>query len=105
MTGPWRLTRASSIIQAIEELLQTATAQHRDGKFAEARGLYRQVLAQAPAHTLALYRSGLLELQDGHPGTALELVERAIAADANEPRYQFVLGQALQALAPLGQGD
>jgi len=92
------LTRASSIIQAIEELLETATAQHRDGKFAEARGLYRQLLAQAPAHTLALYRSGLLELQDGHPDTALALVERAIAAEANEPRYQFVLGQALQAL-------
>jgi protein O-GlcNAc transferase len=92
------LTRASSIIQAIEELLETATAQHRDGKFAEARGLYRQLLAQAPAHTLAIYRSGLLELQDGHPETALALVERAVAAEANEPRYQFVLGQALQAL-------
>jgi protein O-GlcNAc transferase len=92
------LTRTISIIQAIEKLLETATAHHRAGKFAEARHAYRQVLAQAPAHTLALYRSGLLELQDGHPDTALALVEQAIAADANEPRYQFVLGQALQAL-------
>jgi predicted O-linked N-acetylglucosamine transferase (SPINDLY family) len=89
---------AISIIQAIDKLMETATAQHREGKFAEARGLYRQVLAQAPAHTLALYRSGLLELQDGHPDTALALVEQAIAADAKEPRYHFVLGQALQAL-------
>jgi tetratricopeptide (TPR) repeat protein len=54
------------------------------------------VLAQAPA--LALYRSGLLELQDGHPDAALALVEQAIAAGADEPRYQFVLGQALQVL-------
>jgi protein O-GlcNAc transferase len=92
------LTRTISIIQAIEKLLETATVHHRAGKFAEARRAYRQVLAQAPAHTLALYRSGLLELQDGHPDTALALVEQAIAADANEPRYQFVLGQALQAL-------
>jgi predicted O-linked N-acetylglucosamine transferase (SPINDLY family) len=92
------LTRAASIIQAIEKLLETATAHHRAGEFAEARRLYRQVLAQTPAHTLALYRSGLLELQDGQPHTALTLVEQAIAADGNEPRYQFVLGQALQAL-------
>lgn len=86
------------IIQATEKLLETATAHHRAGEFAEARRLYRQVIEQAPAHTLALYRSGLLELQDGHPDTALTLVEQAIAADANEPRYQFVLGQARQAL-------
>jgi protein O-GlcNAc transferase len=92
------LTRTISIIQAIEKLLETATAHHRAGEFAEARRLYGQLLAQAPAHTLALYRCGLLELQDGHPDTALALVEQAIAADANEPRYQFVLGQALQAL-------
>ena len=77
------MTRTISIIQAIEKLLETATAHHRAGKFAEARHAYRQVLAQAPAHTLALYRSGLLELQDGHPDTALALVEQAIAADAN----------------------
>jgi protein O-GlcNAc transferase len=92
------LTQTIPIIQAIEKLLETATAHHRAGEFAEARLLYRQVLAQAPAHTLALYRSGLLELQDGHPDTALALLEQAIAGDANEPRYQFVFGQTLQAL-------
>jgi protein O-GlcNAc transferase len=92
------LTRTASIIQTTEELLETATEQHRAGKFAAARRLYQQVLAGAPAHTLALYRSGLLELQDGHPHAALALLEQAIAAVADEPRYQFVLGQALQAL-------
>jgi protein O-GlcNAc transferase len=95
------LTRTVSDIQTIEELLETATEQHRAGKFAEARRSYRQVLARAPAHTLALYRSGLLELQDGHPNAALDLLEQAIAAVADEPRYQFVLGQALQALRRL----
>ncbi len=85
-------------IQAIEKLLESATAHHRAGEFAEARLEYRQVLAQAPRHSLALYRSGLLELQDGHPDAAIVLVEQAIAADANDPRYLFVLGQARQAL-------
>lgn len=83
-------------------MLETATEHHRAGKFAEARRLYRQVLARAPAHTLALYRSSLLELQDGHPDAALALVEQAIAAVADEPRYQFVLGQAFQALRRWG---
>ncbi|MEA3196479.1 MAG: protein O-GlcNAc transferase [Gammaproteobacteria bacterium] len=80
------------------DLLETATEHHRAGKFVEARRLYRQVLDRAPAHALALFRSGLLELQDGHPAAALALVEQATAAVADEPRYQFVLGQALQAL-------
>jgi protein O-GlcNAc transferase len=96
--APGPLTRSISIVQTIDKLLETATAHHRAGAFADARRLYRQVLAQDPAHALTLYRSGLLELQDGHPDTALTLLEPAIAADANEPRYQFVLGQALQAL-------
>jgi predicted O-linked N-acetylglucosamine transferase (SPINDLY family) len=85
-------------VPTTEELLQTATDHHRAGRFAEARRLYGQVLARAPAHALALYRSGLLELQDGHADAALALVEQAAAADAAEPRYQFVLGQARQTL-------
>jgi protein O-GlcNAc transferase len=92
------LTRTTPIIQSIDQLLETATEHHRAGKFAEARSLYRQVLAGAPAYTLALYRSGLLELQCGHPEAALAFLEQAVAAVADEPRYQFVLGQALQAL-------
>jgi protein O-GlcNAc transferase len=92
------LTRTSANIQAIEQLLETATEQHRAGKFADARRSYQQVLARAPVHALALYRSGLLELQDAHPDAALALVRQAIAADAAEPRYHFVLGQVLQAL-------
>ena len=79
-------------------MLEAATEQHRAGQFAEARRLYREVLARVPAHPVALFRSGLLELQDGHPEAALLLVEGAVAADAAEPRYPFVLGQSLQAL-------
>jgi protein O-GlcNAc transferase len=81
-----------------EQLLEAATEHHRAARFAEARALYRQVLERAPAHTVALFRSGLLELQDGHPQVALAPVERAAAAVADDPRYQFVLGQVLQAL-------
>lgn len=85
-------------IDTTQQLLEDATEHHRAGRFGEARGRYRQVLAQAPAHALALYRSGLLELQDGQPAAALPLLERATAAVADDPRFHFVQGQALQAL-------
>lgn len=60
--------------------------------------MYEQVRAEVPTHTVALFRSGLLELQDGRPDTALALIERAVVAAPDEPRHQFGLGQALQAL-------
>jgi len=85
-------------MQPVDQLLETATELHRAGKFAEARRLYQALLAQTPAHAMALYRVGLLELQDGNPAAALSLLQQAAAAGADEPRQRFVLGQAFQAL-------
>ncbi|MGB6310671.1 MAG: tetratricopeptide repeat protein, partial [Steroidobacteraceae bacterium] len=85
-------------METVDQLLESATERHRAGEFVEARRLYGEVLARAPAHTVALFRSGLLELQNGRANAALLLVEQAAAADEREPRYRFVLGQALQAL-------
>ncbi|MGO9512639.1 MAG: tetratricopeptide repeat protein [Steroidobacteraceae bacterium] len=86
-------------IQSIDQLLEIATEQHRAGNLIEARRLYSAVLAADPAHTLALFRSGLLELQDRHPDAALGLIAQAASAAPDDARYQFGLGQALQALA------
>ena len=86
-------------IETTERLLQTATEKHRAGNLAEARRLYSQVLAADPAHTLALFRSGLLELQDRQPEAALALIARAAAAAPDDARYQIGLGQTLHALA------
>jgi protein O-GlcNAc transferase len=79
-------------------LLENATEQHRAGNLADARRLYSQVLAAEPAHTLALFRSGLLELQDQHPAAALALMSQAAAADPGQANYLLGVGQALQAL-------
>jgi protein O-GlcNAc transferase len=80
-------------------LLQTATEHHRAGDLVEARRLYERVLEAAPQNALALFRSGLLELQDGHPEIALVRIEQACAAAADEPRYRVGLGQTFQALS------
>jgi protein O-GlcNAc transferase len=85
-------------ISTIDRLLEIATEYHRAGNLTEARRLYSQVLAKDAAHTLALFRSGLLELQDGRPDTALALITQAAAAAPDDVRYQLGLGQSLQAL-------
>jgi len=79
-------------------LLETATEQHRAGNLTAARRLYAEVLAADPAHALALFRSGLLELQSRHHHAALELITQATAAAPEDARFQFGLAQALQAL-------
>jgi protein O-GlcNAc transferase len=85
-------------IPTTELLLETATARHRAGNLAEARRLYRIVLTEAPTHTVAMFRGGLLELQDGHPDAALALIAQAAAAAPDEPRHHFGLGQVFRAL-------
>jgi protein O-GlcNAc transferase len=85
-------------IHTSEQLLEAATEHHRAGNLLEARRLYAEVLAAEPAHTLALFRSGLLELQNRRPDAALALISRAVAAAPGETRYQFGMGQVLQSL-------
>jgi len=85
-------------MQPLEQWLETATEHHRAGDLAKARRLYDQVLASDPGHGLALFRSGLLELQAGHPDAALLRIEQASTAAPDEARYRVGLGQALQTL-------
>jgi hypothetical protein len=45
----------------LQTLLNQAVSLHRDGRLAEAEGLYRQVLAQAPPNFQLQYRLALLD--------------------------------------------
>jgi predicted O-linked N-acetylglucosamine transferase (SPINDLY family) len=74
------------------ELLDRATARHREGDLAGARALYREALSLAPGLPLALFRSGLLELQAGDAPAAAQLVDAAMAAAPDEPRYRLGAG-------------
>ncbi|HTV97852.1 MAG TPA: tetratricopeptide repeat protein [Steroidobacteraceae bacterium] len=82
-----------------DRLLERATERHRAGDLAEAQRLYGEVLAAHPHNDLALFRSGLLELQERRAQAAAALIARAAAQAPDNARYQFGLGQALQALA------
>ena len=81
-----------------EQLLELATQRHRADDLPEARRLYGQVLAGSPKHAVALFRIGLLELQEGRAEAALAAIEQAVAEAPGEVRYQFGLGDTLAAL-------
>ena len=78
--------------------LDTATEHHRRGDLGEARRLYAEVLRAEPAHDLALFRFGLLELQEGRHEAAATLIRAAAERVPGNVRYQLGLAQALQSL-------
>jgi protein O-GlcNAc transferase len=79
-------------------LLETATEHHRAGRLAEARRAYEAALAMNPDHPLALFRSGLLELQEGRAGPAIAVIGKASALAPDNARFALGLGQALGAV-------
>ena len=83
--------------------MDAATEQHRAGNLTEARRLYAQFLAANPDHDVALFRRGLLDLQEGHADEALCSIQKAALAAPRNGRYQFGLGQVLQALQRPGE--
>ena len=81
-----------------DEKLDAATGSHRAGDLSGARRLYQQLLADAPEHTVARFRLGLLELQESRLEEALAHVRQVVAAAANVPRYHFGLGEIFSAM-------
>jgi protein O-GlcNAc transferase len=79
-------------------LLETATEHHRAGDLLEARRLYAEVLRTEPGHDRALFRLGLLELQEGRHEAAATLIRAAAERVPGNVRYQLGLAQALQSL-------
>jgi protein O-GlcNAc transferase len=96
--GTPRVRPRGAAISIIDRLLESATEHHRAGNLPEARRLYAQLLAANPTHDLALFRSGLLELQDRRLDASLGSLQKAALAAPGNARYQFGLGQVLDAL-------
>src|SRR5689334_491639 len=62
----------------IPQALNLALTHHQSGRFAEAEGIYRQILAVEPNHADALHLLGALAAQVGRPEVAVELIRHAI---------------------------
>jgi predicted O-linked N-acetylglucosamine transferase (SPINDLY family) len=82
---------------SVPEAMTAAVDAHRQGRFAEATELYRQVLAAAPDHADAHHLLGLTELQAGRPDAAAGAIARAVAAAPDIADYRLTLAGALHA--------
>jgi tetratricopeptide (TPR) repeat protein len=76
-------------------MLKLALDRHRAGNLGEAESLYNQVLAQEPGNPDALNLLGVLNLHQGRPRSAIELISKAIALKPGAADYHINLGAAL----------
>ena len=63
----------------LNDLFQTAYQFHRNGQFAQAESVYRQLIHQQPRHADALHLLGVLCHQTARHEEAAMLIARAIA--------------------------
>jgi predicted TPR repeat methyltransferase len=78
-----------------EPTFQRALGLHRQGELDAAAALYREVLAQAPAHADALQLLGAIAGQQGRLDEAIELLRRAVALTPGNAFAHNNLGTAL----------
>jgi Flp pilus assembly protein TadD len=87
----------------IQEALNQALTDHRNGLLREAEVLYRQVLAVAPDHPDALHLLGVIASQAGRHDLAADLILRAIHRNPTAAEYHANLGLALAAMNQFSQ--
>jgi tetratricopeptide (TPR) repeat protein len=86
----------------VQDLLELALENHRQGRLAEAERIYRTVLSNQPGHLDALQLLGVVAHQQGDHRQAVELISRAVAGNSGNAAYHANLAEAYRAL---GQFD
>ena len=79
-------------------LLADATAAYRQGQFAQAEVVSKQILAQAPAHAAALNLLGLIHHASGRHRLAVKTFTAALAADPLDAASHYNIAASYQAL-------
>jgi tetratricopeptide (TPR) repeat protein len=82
----------------MQDDLAAAVSLHQSGCLEQAAQLYKGILAHQPRHPDALHLLGVVALQQGHPGQALQLIERAIAISPGVAAFHCNLAEAYRAL-------
>ncbi len=86
----------------IQQSLDLATEHHRTGRLVEAAALYQQILQADPQHPLALHLLGVVALQQGNAGLAVELINKAVTS---KPDFAEAYGNLAAAYRSLGDLD
>ena len=81
-----------------DSLLRQAAALHQRGALTQAAEIYRQVLLTDPRNTDALHLLGVAETQGGNPQTGLELIDRSLQLNPQQPVAVVNRGNCLMAL-------
>jgi tetratricopeptide (TPR) repeat protein len=81
--------------------LQNALALHQSGRLEEAKRLYEAYLARHPKDANILHLRGVLALQQGEAGLAVEKLKAAIALSPKQAAYHSNLGLACHSLGNL----
>ena len=87
----------------LERMFVTAVERYRDGRFGEAEGLWRQLLALMPAEPQILGNLGAALRAQGKLEAAVEAYGQAIAAQPRMAEIHSNLGTALKDLGRLGE--
>ncbi|HET7033739.1 MAG TPA: tetratricopeptide repeat protein, partial [Casimicrobiaceae bacterium] len=77
-------------------LLKQAVELHRADRLDEAAAIYRQVLAENPAHADASHLLGLVHFRNKDFDSAIRMIGDAIAHDPDNPIYHGNLGNVLR---------
>lgn len=83
---------------SIPDAIEVGLRFHAAGQLDQAEALYRHILSVAPNDADGLHLTGLVAHLRGDNEKALELIGRAIAADATFAGYHNNLGEALRCL-------
>ena len=94
--------RSTSLIEGeLSSLMRSAKACHRQGRLADARNLYRQILQKNPEHFDALHLLGVISLQSRCLSEAEELISNAIRVNPHVAEAYNHRGVVLRGLRRL----
>jgi tetratricopeptide (TPR) repeat protein len=91
----------AALSPVIESTLRLAHEHHSAGRLTQAEPLYREVLAQAPANADATHHLGLIALQCGQMGPAIQLMTRSISIAPQNPFFYKNLASACRSAGKL----
>jgi predicted O-linked N-acetylglucosamine transferase (SPINDLY family) len=87
----------------IQQAFDLALAHHQAGRLPEAEKLYKQILANEPAHFDATHLLGVVALQRGQNDIAVDLINRAITLRPGSAQAYSNLGNALKGKGQLDE--
>ncbi len=91
--------------QTLMQMIAAGLAHHQSGRFAEAKNIYMEVLAADPENFDALHLLGVLAHQFGNHELAVDLIEKAVLRNAENPGAFNNLGEAYKGAKRLDQAE